>query len=436
MSTRFDAATDRISFAGAMFPVGSGFTVTAWAWVSANTATNATFGRLHASSGGATIVTWGTGADGLSGPNYFTAGGSVGNSTNMAVGAWRKVAISCSGTTGKSYVATIGGSTEVDSGTVGVGTPDGLTLGGRAPADSSEWFNGRLAHVRVWSVELTQAEIEAEWAAAVPQHAAGLFAWWPLTDSTDLTDHSGNHHDLTAGSTAVSTEADPPLNTSVVGTAAGVLGGVTGQANGVRTVTGGAGTALGAVSGTANGTRTVVGSAQADLGHLTGSASGTVTPGTPTGVTLDATDEVVTKAWIAQLPDFNADMVGEQLPRDRTLWAASGFFTVTVLGGSTLPEARFESPVMAVQSWAVEPGIDRPPWEKARQLIAMIQAGTYQPPGASGWRIELPQCGENAVVKTAYAISKPRRVYGDFGDYAGYVLNLVLNWVPVAKSTP
>jgi hypothetical protein len=238
MSTRFDAAGDRISFAGTMFAVGSGFTITAWAYVSVDTDANQTFGRLHASSGGSTIATWATGSDGLSGPNYFTGGGSITNATNMAVGAWRKIAISCSGTTGKSYVNTIGGTTEVDSGTVSVGTPDGITLGGRAPADSSEPFNGRLAYVRVWTAELTQTQIETEWASTTPVRTANLWASWPLTDSTDLTDHSGNGRNLSAGSTAVSTEADPPLSGSVTGTALAAFGGLTATATGVPTVRG------------------------------------------------------------------------------------------------------------------------------------------------------------------------------------------------------
>lgn len=146
-----------------------------------------------------------------------------------------------------------------------------------------------------------------------------------------------------------------------------------------------------------------------------------------------ASDEIVTRAWIAQLDGFTAGMVREILPRDNTTWAASGFVTVTPAGGSTVPEFRLESPVMLVQGWAMTPGFDRPPWEKARNLVLGVQAGTYR---REPWFIELPNCSENAVVKTAYAVSKPRRVYGDFGDYAGYTLDLVLNWVPVAKSTP
>ncbi|MEV8615690.1 hypothetical protein AB0383_48695 [Amycolatopsis sp. NPDC051373] len=146
-----------------------------------------------------------------------------------------------------------------------------------------------------------------------------------------------------------------------------------------------------------------------------------------------ASDEVVTRAWIAQLPGFSTEMVGEQLPSDNSSWAASGFVTVTWAGGNTVPEYRLESPVMLVQAWANQPGIARPPWEKARNLALAVQAGIYS---YDPWLLELPNCSEDAEVKTAYVVGKPRRVYGDFGDYAGYTLDLVLNWTPVAKSTP
>ena len=274
MSTRFDAAGDRISFAGSMFAVGSGFTLTAWAYVSVDTDTFATFARLHASSASTTVATWATGGDGLSGPNYFTGGGTVTNATNMAVGQWRKIALSCSGTTGKSYIATVGGATEVDSGTVSVGTPDGLTLAGRGPADSSEVFNGRLAYVRIWTTELNQAQIEAEWASTTPVVTSGLWADWPLTDSTDLTDHSGNGRNLTAGGTAVSTEDNPPIGGSVTGSALFAFGGLAATASGVRTVTGTAAFTGGALAVTAAAVRTVTGSAAFAFGGLTMTATG------------------------------------------------------------------------------------------------------------------------------------------------------------------
>ncbi len=146
-----------------------------------------------------------------------------------------------------------------------------------------------------------------------------------------------------------------------------------------------------------------------------------------------ASDEAVTRAWLAQLDGFTAGMVGETLPRDTSAWATSGFVTVAVAGGSTVPELRLESPVMDVRGWATTPGTDAPPWNKARNLVLSVQAGTYR---REPWFVPLTACSENAVVKTAYVLGKPRRAYGDFGDYAVYALNLVLNWVPVVKSTP
>ncbi|WP_328448984.1 hypothetical protein [Amycolatopsis sp. NBC_00438] len=148
---------------------------------------------------------------------------------------------------------------------------------------------------------------------------------------------------------------------------------------------------------------------------------------------LYASDEAVTLAWLAQLGGLSAGMVGETLPRDTSSWAASGFVTVAVAGGDTVPEYRLESPVMDVRGWATTPGTDAPPWNKARNLVLSVQTGTYR---REPWFVPLPACSENAVVKTAYVLGKPRRAYGDFGDYAVYALDLMLHWVPVAKSTP
>jgi hypothetical protein len=153
------------------------------------------------------VVTFGTGSDGTSGPNYFTGGGSVSSSTNFVVGEWRRVAITCLGTTGKVYAATPLGSVEVDSGTVSTNTPGGITLGGRDTGDSSENLLGSLAYWRVLSGELTQAEIEAEWAS--PTGVLAAWADWPLIDN--LNDISGNARHLSAGSTAVDWVAGPDL---------------------------------------------------------------------------------------------------------------------------------------------------------------------------------------------------------------------------------
>lgn len=212
MSIRFDAANDRITYTGTLPDPSSGFTITAWAYVSVNTSTYATMARLSLASGASTAITWSTDSNGLAGPAYFTTAGSVTNATGFTVGAWRQIAISCTGTTANSYVAIPGSATEADSGTVSdTAAPTALTLGGRAANDAAEWFNGRLAYVRLWSVQLTQAQIEAEWASTTPVVTSGLHADWPLLYAPDVTDHSGNGRNLVAGTTAATTEADPPI---------------------------------------------------------------------------------------------------------------------------------------------------------------------------------------------------------------------------------
>lgn len=269
MAVRFDAATDRISIAASLPDPATAITITGWAYVSADTGTNATMCRVHATSGASTAVTFATDGAAPAGAGYFTAGGSITSSTQSPVGAWRKVAITCTGTSGNLYVATVGGATDNDAGTVGgAASPTGLTLGGRSPVDGSEWFNGRLAYWRVWTAVLSQAEIEAEWASTIPVRTANLWADWPLETHTDLTDHSGNGRHLSAGSTATTTEDGPPLAVDVTGTATGSGGGV-GAATGVREVVGQA-TAAGGGSGTATGVREVVAVA---AGQAAGSGS-------------------------------------------------------------------------------------------------------------------------------------------------------------------
>lgn len=293
MAVRFDAATDRISITATLPDPATAITVTGWAYVSVDTGTNATMCRVHAAAGGSTSVTFATDGAAPAGPGYFTGGGSIVSSTQAPVGAWRKVAFTCTGTAGNVYVATVGGGTDNDSGSVaGAASPTGLTLGGRSPGDGSEWFNGRLAYWRVWSAVLSQAEIEAEWASTAPVRTSNLWADWPLEAHTDLTDHSGNGRNLSAGSTATTTEDGPPLAVDVTGTATG-SGGGTGSATGTREVVGqavgtgggtGAGTGTrevpGVATGQGGGTGAVAGVREsvgvaAGLGGGSGAASGT-----------------------------------------------------------------------------------------------------------------------------------------------------------------
>lgn len=275
MAVRFDAATDRISLLTTVPDPAAGITIAGWAYVSVDTNNNAVFVRLHAADGGSTTLNFATDSDGLGGPGYFTVGGSILASTGMAVGAWRKVAVTCTGTSGTVYVATPGGATEVDAGTVsGAASPTGLTFGARAHNNGDESFNGRLAYWRLWTTVLSQAQVEAEWLSTTPVVTSNLWADWPLASAADLTDHSGNGRDLTAGSTAVTTEDGPPLAADVTGVLAANLSSPGATVVGTRVVGAVASSSLAGPTATGAGTRRVVAVAVAGLGAVGGSVSG------------------------------------------------------------------------------------------------------------------------------------------------------------------
>lgn len=239
MAVRFDQASDRVTYAGALPNPADGFTLVAWAYASVDTNTNATLARLHVVAGDSTSATLATDVDGLGGPGYFTAGGSVLNTLGLVLGGWRRLAWTRLGTSGTVYAAPDVGATTVTSGTVGgAANPTAITLGGRSVADGSEEFNGRLAYVRLFSTRLSQVQVETEWTSTVPVATGSLFADWPLATASDLTDHSGNGRHLVAGSTAVTTEDGPPVGATITGALTLTLGAPTITMHGVRTTLG------------------------------------------------------------------------------------------------------------------------------------------------------------------------------------------------------
>jgi len=217
MACRFDAASDRISYLGATPPpdTATAFGFTCWAYLSVDLNDFSTILRLHAASGGTTRLTVATGTSGET-PCLFTPGNTGGVISPMAlvVGQWRAIGVSTSGTTGTIYVASADLATvQSASGTVSGGaTPTGFTFGGRSSSDATEWFNGRVAYPRLWSATLTQAEMLTEWASTTPVRSSGLWSAYALSGVGDLADVSGNARDLTAGSTAVTTEPGPPID--------------------------------------------------------------------------------------------------------------------------------------------------------------------------------------------------------------------------------
>lgn len=138
-----------------------------------------------------------TETDGTTLSVYDHVTGNVGTVGVMTVGVWYRVAIVFGpGTAWKSYFGTEGSAPlTTQTGTKAtISAVDYAGVGG-TQFTSTEWFNGRLAHFRVWNAVLTDAEIEREFRSDVPIRTSDLLgAWFPrsMTAGTVLTAISGS----------------------------------------------------------------------------------------------------------------------------------------------------------------------------------------------------------------------------------------------------
>lgn len=153
---------------------------------------------------------------------------------------------------------------------------------------------------------------------------------------------------------------------------------------------------------------------------------------------LSPSDEMVAAAWIGSIPGLSPAMVGEQLPPDVVdgtvaAWVATGFVTVSVVGGTPDDLLPVNRPVVQVDCWATRPGSNKPPWPDANAIALAIRRATWD-----RYRISRPLAISvngvaypSAVVRSAYMATSFRRIYDDQGDYARYQADLALTWVTV-----
>lgn len=279
MAVQLDAAADRLTWLGTLPRTSDGWTYTAWIRLDVDRNDFSTWLRLSAA--GSTIATCSTNSDGTSGPNYFTAIASASRVTDMstpATGVWVPVAGKRSASSGDIAALCKPNGTDPtvivtgDLATTDVtGTPDQICLGGRDTTDANEWWSGSIAHERIWSVELTQAEIEAEWASPTPVRTSGLWDAWELADASDLTSINGRTLAVQSGG-SLATVAGPNLGTS--GVVAGSLPGIGGSLAGNVIAPGVVAGALPALGGGLTGQLVAPGALAGALPALGGSFAG------------------------------------------------------------------------------------------------------------------------------------------------------------------
>lgn len=143
---------------------------------------------------------------------------------------------------------------------------------------------------------------------------------------------------------------------------------------------------------------------------------------------LRATPELVATAWLKTVV---GDRVATTLPKDNTTWAASGFCTLVVAGGTPNLYVPLREPAVGVDCWANNPQSQKPPWNKAAALAEAIQAACYDH-SAIPQRLTLPAGYPQAQVLSVYTTGEHRRVPDDPSSYARYSIpGLVIAWTEV-----
>lgn len=125
-----------------------------------------------------------------------------------------------------------------------------------------------------------------------------------------------------------------------------------------------------------------------------------------------ANSELVTQAWIASLPGFNSGMVATTLPENNAAWAASGFVTLKVVGGSPEMYVPERKPVMELGFWwAPTPGSRKPQWAMANALAEQLVNLVYDESVFNAVLNLGPQY-PTAQMQQAHWLQEPRRIYG------------------------
>lgn len=325
MAVRFDNHADRLLYSGVPSSP-SAYTFSCWLRIVTDRNNYSNIFAVEDNPGGTEWNELITENDGTTLALYDHSGGAAALSfAALSTGTWYFAAFSV-GTSGAAvgYVASAAATsiTRVTGTALVMSAPHHCLIGSTT---FSEFFNGRIAHARLWDAVLSDADVANERWRTRPGRRANLHAWWPLENSAGkLVDYSGNGRNLTSpGAGSWATEDGPPTfgrrrKTVTVSTAAS-------GATGTLAVTLDNGTS------TATGAETFTGTAAQTLADATLAASGT---GAATGTVAQTLADATSAAGGAQ--EFTGTVA--QTLADATL-SAAGAETFTASTAATLADA-------------------------------------------------------------------------------------------------
>lgn len=140
--------------------------------------------------------------------------------------------------------------------------------------------------------------------------------------------------------------------------------------------------------------------------------------------------ETVAVAWLKDAVPYLGGRVATSLPADNTTWAASGFATVSVVGGEPERYLGWRRPIISVDVWGASPDSGKPPWNLAAQQIEQIREATLRHQ-STGRPVVQPANYMPARVGTVFFRTEPQRIRGDVANYAHYSVDVELWWTVI-----
>lgn len=210
-AVRFNASTMRYSRSAT--GLATNFTMTCWVKLAVDRDAYSSF--IGQDNAGANYYQVACSSTGTLLVRDSTSGGGVNTGVDLTVGTWY-------------YVATVndtGGGIDIFGWKPAGGSwttaalPSNVTVTGPADANTfylgksgfGDWLNGSMAAVKVWTVALTDTELQAEAATYAPVKTASLWANYTFRSGPQTNDESGNSRTLTASGTPVLDSSGPPI---------------------------------------------------------------------------------------------------------------------------------------------------------------------------------------------------------------------------------
>jgi hypothetical protein len=207
MALRFDATGDSLTRSGNN-PSITAFTIMCWAKISTDRNAYSCILCIGTTNDG-NLYYLGTGSDGTTLLMYNPANDGP-NGTNLTVGTWYHVALVCDGTSTGNLRAYLNGVLNSTHNGHNGPTNAMMRFGNNF---YTEFFNGCVAAVKVYSAALSADRILQERLYYTPVHTTNLQSWTPLmhpTAGSNGTDFSGSAFNFTVNGT-LTVEDGPPI---------------------------------------------------------------------------------------------------------------------------------------------------------------------------------------------------------------------------------